>query len=392
MSTAIQDYTAGRTAGPTLSPTVGRIVSALHDRIATGAYAPGEWLPTERALATEFNVSRILIRSAVKELERRHLVVCHPNCRPLVRSALPSAPAPRSAAVAARRSLALYIWPQPSWPGSAAILRGIQETVGREYRVVLESPEDWNDLPAGEVRFLEHVVADRDVEGILLSYVGHHANLSRLEAVREAGVAMVFLDHRPPDGFPADYVGVDNRRGAEQIVRHLLSHGHRSIGHVSNHDAISTVEERLAGYRRALEKTGIPFRPELVQRDPGPPPGGSADEGCEAMVEYWMNLPDPPTALFVVSDIVAYRVIHALRARGLRVPEDISVAGFDGIERWTPGPPFLTTVHQPFDRMGTVGVELLMDRIASGPDAPYRHVILDVPFVANRSTGPAPRR
>jgi LacI family transcriptional regulator len=139
-----------------------------------------------------------------------------------------------------------------------------------------------------------------------------------------------------------------------------------------------------------LERPGGPFRPDLVRKDPGPPPGGHPEEGCEEIVDYWMGLPDPPTAVFAVSDIVAYRVMHALRARGLRVPEDISVAGFDGIERWTPGPPFLTTVHQPFDRMGAAAVELLLDRVASGPEAPFRHLLLDVPFVANRSTGPVP--
>jgi DNA-binding LacI/PurR family transcriptional regulator len=387
------------TSLPTVSPTVARNVSPLQERIEGGAYRAGEWLPTERALAGEFGVSRILIRSAVKELERRHLVVCHPNCRPLVREVV-SVEAPPTAqptispqaAITTRRNLALWIWPQPSWPGSAMTIRGIQEAAGREYRLVLESPEDWNDLPAAESRFLRHVAEHRDAEGIILAYTGRQANLPDLKTLRAAGVPLVFLDHRPPEGFGADYVGVDNRRGAEQIVRHLLALGHRSIAHVSNFDDISTVAERLAGYRRALARAGIPYRPELVQKDPGPPPGGDANEGCETMVDYWMGLREPPTAIFAVSDIVAYRVIHSLRACGLRVPEDVSVAGFDGIERWVPGQAFLTTVHQPFDDMGFAAVELLLDRIKAGPDAPYRHVILDVPFVANTSTGPVPRR
>jgi len=265
---------------PSVSPTVARIVSVLKERVEAGVYPVGEWLPTERMLAGEFGVSRILIRSAVKELERRQLVVCHPNCRPLVRGdAAPAPPATLPLSAAARKSLALWIWPQPSWPGSAMLIRGIQEGAGRAYRLVLEAPEDWNDLPTAEARFLRQVAEERgDVEGILLSYMGRQANLPHLEAIRAAGVPMVFLDHRPPDGLGADYVGVDNRRGAEQIVGHLLSLGHRSIAHLSNFDDISTVAERLAGYRRALERARVPLRPELVRKDPGPPAGGHPEE------------------------------------------------------------------------------------------------------------------
>src|SRR4029079_11067271 len=101
--------------------------------------------------------------------------------RPLVREMAPAAAPPSSppqgTPVTARQSLALWIWPQPSWPGSAMTIRGIQEAAGRAYRLVLESPEDWNDLPTAESRFLRQVVEDRgDVEGILLSYMGRQAN------------------------------------------------------------------------------------------------------------------------------------------------------------------------------------------------------------------------
>lgn len=366
----------------TLSPTVVRIVSVLKNRIVSGAYKAHEWLPTERSLAEEFNVSRILIRAAIKELERNRLVVCSANRRPLVQFEAASAKkAPAS------RSLSLWIWPNPSWPGSAVIIQGIQEVLSHEWRLVLGSPvgDTWSEMYASEARFLQKIRRDHDVEGVVLGYMGGITNLPQLEVLRAARIPMVFIDHAPPAGFEADYVGVNNKRGMEQIVKHLVALGHRRIAHVSNFDELSTVAERLAGYQRALQVAGIPFRPELIRRDPGPP-GDDSRVGCEELLEELLDLPESPTAICAVNDVVAYRLIAALRARGLRVPEDISVTGFDGIEQWTPGLPFLTTVYQPFDCIGAQAMDLLLERIKAGPDAPYKHVILDVRLSIQQST------
>src|SRR5207248_1783281 len=139
-------------------------------------------------------------------------------------------------------------------------------------------------------------------------------------------------------GVEADYVGVDNADAAEQIVRHLLAMGHRSIAHLTNRDRASTVADRLAGYRRALAAAGISYRPELVLEapflEPKPDLGGRTDD---QVAEELLGLPDRPTAVFAVNDYNALSLIAALRVRGLRVPEDMAVAGFDDVERWTPG-------------------------------------------------------
>jgi DNA-binding LacI/PurR family transcriptional regulator len=365
---------------PAVSPTVSRIISVLTKRIQSGDYREGEWLPSERALADEFNVSRILIRAAVKELERQTLVSCAAYRRPLVRSRFPVAPPE-----AGTPSIALWIWPGYGWPGSAMMIHGVQEALGERYRLVLGNTTGNGNEPmvAAEARFLRRVCQDRDIRGIILSFMGTEINRSYLEPLRASGIPLVFLDHNPPSGFDADYVGVNNKRGAEQAVRHLLSLGHTRIGHVSNDAPFSTVAERHAGYRRALERAGIPYRPEFVVRDPGP---SDPEKGCGEVIARLLDQPEPPTALFAVNDITAYRTIYALRERGLRVPEDVSVVGFDGIERWMPAAPFLTTMYQPFDEIGAQAVELLTERIERGPETPYRHVIMDVPLVIQNST------
>jgi LacI family transcriptional regulator len=377
----------------------------LEHKIQTGELRGGQWLPSERMLAEEFGVSRAIVRDAVRTVAARGLLVTSARCRPVVRSErVPTRHAAvPSLAPTRRRSVALLVWPNPSWPGSAMLVQGIRQALGAdEFRLVLEtaSGEDWEEVRDWEARFLRRLAQEHDIEGLILWYLGGPDNLPALEAVRAAGIPMVFVDRRPPAGFDADFAGVDNAWSAEEAVRHLIALGHRSISHVSNLDRVSTVEERLAGYRRALERAGIPFRPELVRRDAGT----GADEheaGCGALVDELMALPTAPTAVFAVNDIVAHHVVAALRSRGRRVPDDVSVVGFDGVERWETGAPFLTTVEQPFTRLGTAAAELLRERInrqqeGSPLSSSYRHILLDAPLIvrgstARRSTPEEPR-
>jgi len=366
------------------SPTVSHIADSLEQRIKQGVYQSGQRLPTERSLAEEFKVSRITIRSAVKEIERRELVVCSAGCRPLVRGSRSTLH--RAVPAAARRSLALWVWPSPTWLGSVMIVNGIRQTLDHDdFRLILESAigETFEERLSSEDRFLRRIGNDRDVEGVILWYLGDDINRPALEALRSANVPMVFLDRLPPDGFDADYVGVDNVRAADQAVKHLLSLGHRSIAHITNMDTASTITERYSGYCKALERANIPVRPEMVMRDSLT---GDRAESTIALVEALLALPDLPTAIFAVNDEVAYRTIAAVKALGRRVPDDMAVVGFDGIEHWRPEPPFLTTMCQPFEQMGAKAVDLLLERIALGSAGSNKHVLLEAPLRTGGST------
>lgn len=377
--------------GPVASPTVNRIAESLEDRIRRGIYESGHWLPSERELATEFRVSRILVRAAIKEIERRELVACAAGCRPLVRGVTRSNGS-AGPALLSRRSFALWIWPDPTWPGSMMIVKGVRHGLrADDFRLVLDSAigDTHEALLQCEDRFLRSVSNDQDIDGVILWYLGAERNLPGLIALRQAGLPIVFLDRRPPDGFDADYVGVDNVRSAEHMVSHLIALGHRGIAHITNLDTASTTAERLQGYRRSLDRAQIAFRPELVIPDAG----GSHDDHdpCGSLVDALLSMPDPPTAVFAVNDLVAYRIVASLNVRGVSIPGDISVAGFDGTDR-SPGKPFLTTMRQPFERLGARAVELLHERIDSGHTAPYKHIVLDAPLYAGRSAGPANTR
>jgi len=161
-------------------------------------------------------------------------------------------------------------------------------------------------------------------------------------------------------------------------VNHLVSLGHRNIAHITNIEKVSTVGERLEGYRRALSSAGIPYRPELVVK--------YSETGYAAVVRSLMSQSNRPTAVFAVNDLAATELIDLLREMGYRVPQDVAVAGFDGTDNWGNEAPFLTTAVQPFDRIGAQAVRLLTKRLESGPPSPYRHVLLDAPLAIGPST------
>ncbi len=355
-------------------------MAELEGRIRSGLYAEGQRIPPERTLADEFQVSRMVVRTAIAELQTRGVLICSPRCRPVV-----SAPAMKPAS--ARRTFGLSMWLSATEPEGTALLNGIQHAMDHNsYRLVVSHArgDTWQAVLQSEAQFLEQMTQDQDIAGIILWYLGGQTNLPYLEKVRAAGIPMVFVDRRAPECFGADHVGVDNEQSAERIVCHLAERGHRAIAHVTNNDSVSTVAERLTGYRRAFATAGLPYRPELVVRTSaviGPSP-----DDCSKVVDELLSRPDPPTAIFAINDRIAFGVVDALQARGLRVPEDVAVAGFDGVERWSQREPFLTTANQPFGRIGAQAVRLLVRRTLGSPDPPYRYVLLDAPLSVHKST------
>lgn len=372
------------------SPLVSSIADTLTERILAGGYQDRNGFPSERELIEEFGVSRAIIRKALDHMEARRLLIRAPRCKTLVRLPVNEDQGQNDLTrkEPGRRSIALGMWPDPTDPASASVAQGICQALEQSnFRLVIGS-FTWDSRRSvfnSQKRFLEQVSEDGDIAGVLLWYLGSEESLPALKKVRSANIPMVFVDRRPPGGFDADYVGVENESAACQVVRHLIAQGHRRIAHITNGDPASTVAERLAGYRRTLMEAGILTHPDQVVRALE---SSLAEVKAmyEGLAEQLLTLPDPPTAVFAVNDVVANRFIAALQSRGLRVPEDIAVAGFDGIERWTSGEPFLTTVHQPFELLGKYAADLLFQRIEAGGTLPYRSIVLEAPLRIHGST------
>ncbi|GLW50012.1 LacI family transcriptional regulator [Streptomyces sp. NBRC 14336] len=205
------------------------------------------------------------------------------------------------------------------------------------------------------------------------------------EELRALGVPLVVVD---PAGSPVPDVptiGAANWSGGLAATGHLLTLGHRRIGLIAGPPRLLCSRARFDGYRAALEGAGLAVDASLVVQGDFRPESGCT--GCTAL----LDLPEPPTAVFAASDQMALGAIEALRRRGLRVPEDISVVGFDDLPevRWSAPP--LTTVRQPLADMGKLAVRTVL-RLAGGeqPDSP--RVELGTELVVRSSTAPPSAR
>lgn len=176
-------------------------------------------------------------------------------------------------------------------------------------------------------------------------------------ALAAHGFPFVIVDPRTEmaDGIPV--VCAAHSSGATQATRHLLSLGHRRIGVIAGPRGWVATEERLRGYRAAVAAAGILPDPALIQHA-----NFRIDGGRETAARL-LGLPDPPTAIFAFNDGMAVGAMQAASARGLRVPEDLSVAGFDDTIEAAVAVPALTTVRQPLAELGRTAVSLLVRRL-----------------------------
>jgi LacI family transcriptional regulator len=178
-------------------------------------------------------------------------------------------------------------------------------------------------------------------------------------------------------------VAMDETHAAFDIVAHLVSLGHRRIGHIVGHPAHGASGWRLTGYQQGLERAGLKYDPALVV--PGEFSFESGVQGAEAL----LSLRKPPTAIFAANDDMAAGVIHAALERGLRVPDDLSVCGFDDTPMSRQIFPSLTTVHQPTHEMGRLATLELLASIQRRDGGRMLHVPYTLQL--RQSTGPAPR-
>ncbi len=197
-----------------------------------------------------------------------------------------------------------------------------------------------------------------------------------------AGVPTVLIDAHHPR---LSRVVIDDVAGGQMATQHVIDLGHRKIGFVSdqleNPFNFVSSRDRYQGYRRALAEADVPFRPEYHQQ------GEHGRQEAREMARALLSLPDPPTAIFAASDTQAIGVLEAARDAGLKVPEDLSVIGYDDIE--IAEYLHLTTIRQPLFALGVEGVELLLDSIATPPSTP-RRVLLPIELAVRHTTAPPP--
>jgi LacI family transcriptional regulator len=227
-------------------------------------------------------------------------------------------------------------------------------------------------------------LVSHDTDGVIL--VTSELTGSQLEQLRQADIPLIVLDpgNPPPPDLPS--VGATNWAGGLAATEHLLALGHRRIGVIAGPGEYLCSRARTDGCRSALERAGIGLDPALVRS------GDFQHEGGFACGAELLGLPEPPTAIFAGSDQQAFGLYEAARQRSLRIPQDLSVVGFDDlpISRWVSPP--LTTVRQPLAEMGRAAAQMLADLI-DGLALRSSRVELSTELIIRESTAPpAPAR
>jgi LacI family transcriptional regulator len=256
-----------------------------------------------------------------------------------------------------------------------AVLDGIASQAQAEgFEIVLgyRLDSDWFDLDPQRLRDTGRAGA------ILLTLDPPQAHLDTL---RQAAFPLVVVD--PPRIGNSDSVsiGATNFTGGLTATQHLLSLGHRRIGHAGGPHSVDCSQARLAGYSSALRQAGIQLDEALITHG-----GFTYDAGRRAAHEL-LDRADLPTAIFAASDETALGVMEEARRRGIRVPEDLSVVGFDDTFLAPRATPPLTTVAQPLVQMGRVAVRSLIQLIGEGAVA-TSHIELATRLVIRDSTAP----
>lgn len=249
------------------------------------------------------------------------------------------------------------------YASSAAFVMGLQRGATARcralgYHLVVEQLDDSGAHVPDQLR---HMLSALRPDGLILAPPVCDDPVV-LQLLAEARVPCVLIS---PGGEPPalDRVAIDDRRAAEEITAALIALGHRRIGHLQGAPAQAAAPRRQQGYARALAAHGLPFDPELVA--PGDFTFDSGVRACEQL----LALPEPPSAVFAANDDMALGALVAAQRRGLRVPDDLSVAGFDDSPLASVVWPPLTTVRQPVAEMAEAAVDRLVSRPSAGDEA-----------------------
>lgn len=201
------------------------------------------------------------------------------------------------------------------------------------------------------------------VKGIILSSINEDLNF--LTTLSRQNLQMVVFDQSVKD-LDVSYVKFDYFAAGKLAVEHLYLKGHRRIAFMSPPLTRSVRRDALEGYRKALEEFQLPYRPEyvIISAEENEHDQISYDfENGQALARQLLKLEEMPTALFTLNDITAFGIINELRSRSLRVPEDISVVGFDNLEVSAVCSPPLTTINQPAFEIGHLSAKILIDQL-----------------------------
>lgn len=261
-------------------------------------------------------------------------------------------------------------------PFFTSVVRGIEDVAHANGRRLVLCNSD-GDIDK-EASYIEIAIRER-MSGVVIAAASTRG--SHIERLLEDGIPVVAIDRRL-EGAEVDAVVVDNERGAFWATQHLLESGYRRIGCIVGPSEVSTSSERLAGYRSAMRGSGPGYDRSLVRR------ADYREAGAYKATKALLDLDQPPDALFVANNLMTVGAIRAIHDRGLEIPVDVGLVGFDDSPVAELMRPTITVVSQPVHEIGRTAAELLLD---ANPARAARDVVLAPQLVIRQSSRLATR-
>jgi LacI family transcriptional regulator len=262
-------------------------------------------------------------------------------------------------------------------PFFTTLARGVEDAASEAGFTVIFCNTDESE--SKEAHYLQ-VLLQKQVDGFLL--VPALSKQGSINMIHQHGEPVVVLDRRIPAG-NVDIVRCDSEAGAYDLIRLLTGLGHRQIAVLSGPRGVSTAEDRVAGYRRALMEAGIPIDDSFIFF------GEFNQEGGYEMTRRALSLYPRPTALFAANNFIAIGAMKAIQTTGLEVPEDVALVGFDDLPPAMISFPFFTVASQPAYEMGRRATQLLLERLAGQATEACQEIVLPTQIIVRHSSGEA---
>ena len=260
-------------------------------------------------------------------------------------------------------------------PFFTTLARGVEDKASEAGYTIIFCNTDESE--AKELTYV-NILLQKQVDGFLL--VPAQSQPHVIEQIQQRGVPLVVLDRRVP-GARVDVVRCDSEDGAFQLTRYLISLGHRRIAILSGPQGISTADDRVAGYCRALESCGLHVAGDSILR------GELTPESGYQMARQMMGYLHRPTGLVAANNFITIGAMRALQEAQLQVPGDVALVGFDDLPPAMVTFPFFTVVSQPAYEMGRLATELLLNRLKTNGAGQPEEIILPAQLIIRQSSG-----
>jgi len=346
------------------NPKYRQLKEILKEQINKEKLKPGDQIPPEEKIAQRHGVSLGTVRQAMAELVNEGLIYKEQG---------------KGTFIAEKKkkktfSIGLLLTDIGN-PFFSQLARSIQEKAHiLKYSVIYYNT---NDQLLRETESIDMLIKKR-VDGIILVPVLKSGEEKLIQKLRENDIPLVYLD-RYLNEPASDYVIIDNLSGVRQVMEYLISLGHKKIGCISAQPFTQVLEQRVKAYKKIVRENNL-ATDSLVQIS-----DLSDDKGGYDAANKLLSTKNRPTAIFATNDIIAIGVYKAAKNKGIKIPQGLSLIGFDDIETSSHLEVPLTSISQPIDKMGQMAVEILLERSEKKDSENLQKIVLEPKLVIRES-------